>query len=126
MSKRENVNPETFIIDKEKDEASKNKWQMPLKTTGFTTNGIAINVKAFECYCMVDIQKTSTRFWVKMNLQGYAFNPWGFDNEKEYIQTMGKFKWQFKQITEAGFRNYLKFLTTGNQSYLRIAQRDIS
>lgn len=126
MSKREKVNLDMFIVDKEKEKASKDQWVMPTITTGFTTDGKKIDVKDFKCYCMVDVQEKSTRFWVKINTRGLAFNHLGYDDTKEYLQTMGKFKWQFMQVSETCFRNYLKFLRTGNQSYLRIAQREIS
>ena len=115
--------------------------QLPEVTTGFTVDGNEIDIESYDCYCMIDVAKEKTkekqpnkverpkrdpRFWIKVNTNGAPFDPWSSAKSKEYVSAMGKNQWQFYKVSEACFRNYLKFITTHNSVYLRTAHRGIS
>ena len=104
----------------------KNVEELPEVTTGFTVDGKKIDVEDYDCYCMIDIRNRGPLFWIKVNTSGFPFDPWGLSSSKEYVPAMGKDQWKFHKVSEACFRNYLKFITTHNHIYFRTAHRGIS
>ena len=70
--------------------------------------------------------KTANRFMVKVGQNGRLFNPYGLYSEgMETKQRVGRPTWKFITTNESNFRNYVKFLTTKNEVFLKNAEREI-
>lgn len=64
-------------------------------------------------------------YWVKINKRGLLYNPLGIYNlaiEKR-VKRNSKDNWVFRKVSEDVFANYIEFLKTKNESYLRMAER---
>ena len=70
--------------------------------------------------------QTPNRFMVKVGQNGRLFNPYGLYSEgMETKQRVGRPTWKFVTTNENNFKNYVKFLTTKNEIFLKNAEREI-
>ena len=70
--------------------------------------------------------QTPNRFMVKVGQNGRLFNPYGLYSEgMEPKQRVGRPTWKFITTNENNFKNYVKFLTTKNEIFLKNAEREI-
>ena len=70
--------------------------------------------------------QTPNRFMVKVGQNGRLFNPYGLYSEgMETKQRVGRPTWKFVTTNQNNFKNYVKFLTTKNEIFLKNAEREI-
>ena len=70
--------------------------------------------------------KHQNRYLVKLGENGRLFNPYGLYSEgMETKQRVGRPTWKFVTTNENNFKNYVKFLTTKNEIFLKNAEREI-
>lgn len=107
----------------------------PAKTesAGYSDYGNTVEISSSECYAKEifdpDTQKKS--FFVRQASSGHDaghfLNPrspfYNDGNEKRTEAKMGKRMFEFVRVTEEKFNHYIRFLQTGNQAWLRIAER---
>ena len=64
--------------------------------------------------------QTPNRFMVKVGQNGRLFNPYGLYSEgMETKQRVGRPTWKFLTTNQNNFKNYVKFLTTKNEIFLK-------
>jgi hypothetical protein len=70
--------------------------------------------------------KHQKRFLVKLGENGKLFNPYGpFSEGMETKQRVGRPTWKFINTTENNFNQYITFLKTKNEVFLKNAEREI-
>jgi len=70
--------------------------------------------------------KHNSRFLVKLGENGKLFNPYGpFSEGMETKQRVGRPTWKFINTTKANFDQYVTFLKTKNEVFLKNAEREI-
>ena len=70
--------------------------------------------------------KHQKRFLVKLGENGKLFNPYGpFSEGMETKQRAGRPTWKFINTTENNFNQYITFLKTKNEVFLKNAEREI-
>ena len=70
--------------------------------------------------------QTPNRFMVKVGQNGRLFNPYGlYSEDMETKQRVGRPTWKFITTNENNFKNYVKFLTTKYEIFLKNAEREI-
>lgn len=70
--------------------------------------------------------KHQKRFLVKLGENGKLFNPYGpFSEGMETKQRVGRPTWKFVNTTESNFKQYITFLKTKNEVFLKNAEREI-
>jgi len=70
--------------------------------------------------------KHQKRFLVKLGENGKLFNPYGpFSEGMETKQRVGRPTWKFINTTENNFKQYITFLKTKNEVFLKNAEREI-
>ena len=75
---------------------------------------------------IVGVQKT--RYFVKMNSSGKILNPIGLYSESTHnkqLRHTGAAEWQYAEVNEKVFTNYLNFLKSRNNAWLLNAEREI-
>ena len=86
-----------------------------------------------NCYAKEILIKTSSgtirnKYYVKVGLDGFIFDPWGVFSEGtqgNYAKGQGKSEWSFKQVNYECFQSYSKFLQSRNKAWLTTAEREI-
>jgi len=70
--------------------------------------------------------KHQSRYLVKLGENGKLFNPYGpFSEGMETKQRVGRPTWKFINTTKANFDQYVTFLKTKNEVFLKNAEREI-
>lgn len=72
-------------------------------------------------------KEIKNKYYVKSNLQGFLFDPWGLFSEGtqgDYARGYGKSAWSFKEVPEKCFDFYVKFLQSKNQAWFKNAERE--
>ena len=70
--------------------------------------------------------KHNSRYLVKLGENGRLFNPYGpFSEGMETKQRVGRPTWKFINTTKANFDQYVTFLKTKNEVFLKNAEREI-
>jgi hypothetical protein len=70
--------------------------------------------------------KHNHRYMVKIGENGKLFNPYGLYSEgMETKQRVGRPTWKFVNTTKANFDQYVIFLKTKNEAFLKKAEREI-
>ena len=70
--------------------------------------------------------KHNNRYLVKLGENGKLFNPYGLYSEgMETKQRVGRPTWKFINTTENNFKQYITFLKTKNEVFLKNAEREI-
>lgn len=70
--------------------------------------------------------KSHTTLYVKVGENGKLFNPYGlFSEGMEKKQRVGRPTWKFRSVSRAIFNNYVRFLSTRNETFLRNAEREM-
>lgn len=67
------------------------------------------------------------RYYVKRSKTGRLFNPLGLFDENQQLKQMrhaSKPQWEMKMTNQKVFSNYIEFLKTRNEAYLRNAERE--
>lgn len=108
------------------------------RVTGYTISDSSDTTKEIDpsnknCYAKKTIlktgdNKTRNKYFVKVGVDGYIFNPWGMYSEGtqgRYEKGYGKSKWSFSEVSEQCFNFYIKFLQSRSKSWLTHANREI-
>lgn len=70
------------------------------------------------------------KFATAGSASGKMLNPWGPNyqpgDEFKFETQMGRKKYEFRQVGEEIFHNYIQFLRTRNERYILIAEREIN
>jgi len=70
--------------------------------------------------------KHNRRYLVKLGENGKLFNPYGpFSEGMETKQRVGRPTWKFINTTKTNFDQYINFLKTKNEVFLKNAEREI-
>ena len=70
--------------------------------------------------------KHQSRYLVKLGENGKLFNPYGLYSEgMETKQRVGRPTWKFINTTKNNFEQYITFLKTKNEVFLKNAEREI-
>ena len=70
--------------------------------------------------------RRNSRYLVKLGENGRLFNPYGpFSEGMETKQRVGRPTWKFINTTKANFDQYVTFLKTKNEVFLKNAEREI-
>jgi len=70
--------------------------------------------------------KHQNRYLVKLGENGKLFNPYGLYSEgMETKQRVGRPTWKFINTTKNNFEQYITFLKTKNEVFLKNAEREI-
>lgn len=65
-------------------------------------------------------------FFVKIGDHGKLFNPYNLLSVgSERKQSMGRSLWRMKRVTQEVFNDYVNFLRTKNELYIRLAERKL-
>jgi len=68
-------------------------------------------------------------YYIRMNSHGDVSDPWGLYQDSQSNSRMASHKgvaeYEFRRVHERAFIIYLRYLTTRNNSLLRICERDI-
>lgn len=99
---------------------------------GFDTSGDYTDQPDDVCCKRVQTER-SIRYYIKFCTMGTEtgrmMNPVGMYFRKDQIATAdprtGRHRYEFRLVAEGAFRDYLKFLSTKNESYLRNAERQV-
>lgn len=102
-----------------------------LKTIGFTLEGEETIPDSDNCFCKQTQNLTtgSKKSYIKRGTfgpeGGKLYNPWSvFGVKNDHMkQREGRVAFVFKQVPELAFKQYLEFLKTRNEAFLRNAQR---
>lgn len=66
------------------------------------------------------------KLFIKIGENGRVFNPYGLYTEgMETKQRVGRPTWKFRSVNRDCFNNYVTFLRTKNEVFLRHAERDL-
>lgn len=66
------------------------------------------------------------RYLVKISEHGRLFNPYGLYSEgMETKKRVGRPTWKFRSTTKECFNNYITFLRTKNEIFLKHAEREL-
>lgn len=69
---------------------------------------------------------TDGTYWVKIGQNGRLFNPYGlFSEGMETKQRVGRSTWKFRSVSSNIFNQYVRFLSTRNESFLHNAEREM-
>jgi len=70
--------------------------------------------------------KHQQRYLVKLGENGKLFNPYGLYSEgMETKQRVGRPTWKFMNTTKSNFNQYINFLKTKNELFLKNAEREM-
>lgn len=70
--------------------------------------------------------KSNNAYYVKVAENGKLFNPYGMYSEgMERKQRVGRPTWKFRSTNKQIFNNYVRFLGTKNETFLRNAEREM-
>jgi hypothetical protein len=80
----------------------------------------------------IEYENGSQEFFVKFATTGpgvgQILNPWGKyyveGDELKYENQYGRFRYEYRKVTEDSFNKYLQFLRTRNEKYILQAQRE--
>lgn len=102
-----------------------------LVTTGFTTDAEECKPDSDNCFCKQTVNKTTgtKRFYVKRAAfgpeGGKLYNPWSvFGVKNDHLkQRDGRAAYSLKPVSQVSFYQYVEFLKTRNEAFLRSAER---
>jgi len=91
-----------------------------------------IDTKSVDCYAKVvyipiEDGGPLEKYFVKIGLSGFIFDPWGIFSEGTQAKDakhFGRLAWEFKRVSKQCFENYIMYLTTRNKAYLNLAERE--
>lgn len=69
---------------------------------------------------------SSNTYWVKVGENGRLFNPYGLYSEgMERKKRVGRSTWKFRSVNANIFNQYVRFLTSKNETFLHNAEREM-
>lgn len=70
-------------------------------------------------------EKIRIHYYIRCDEHGNFFDPWGMGTGDQYkvIAYKGRRLYEYLEVKEPAFYNYLRFLETRNKNWLRSAQR---
>ena len=106
--------------------ASGNKGIVAMTPAGSQQADAPMDLQKAKEHPYIHAIQTANRFMVKVGQNGRLFNPYGLYSEgMETKQRVGRPTWKFVTTNESNFKNYVKFLTTKNEVFLKNAEREI-
>jgi len=126
-----------FIMNKDKDDKS---YTLASDANGdivYTMSGkhgqktgeyyvMDISVEDAKTSAHAHAIKSNNKLLVKVGENGRLFNPYGlFSEGMENKQKVGRPTWKFRTTTRSVFNNYVRFLATRNETFLRTAEREM-
>ncbi len=101
----------------------------PSYITGSSLKGETVDPELYRCYAkVVKTPKDVIRYYIKA-CKGYFFSPnngnqWGKEDAKRVDGATGRPAWEFIKVNKTTFDLYLRFLKTGNEVHLELANRE--
>lgn len=132
------ADPSTFLAPARKKtevELPEQSEAAEVETVGYTSSANpnlpcpTCKVESDECYAKKVVLANRTKYYVKIGTSGYMYDPWNSFNEgmqNRAARLHGKKAWEFREVSEASFEFYIKFLRTRNKTYKLHAERNLS
>jgi hypothetical protein len=101
-------------------------------TIGYGLHGKEVAVNLDKCFAKEITGGTGvTRFYIRVGTVGLEKNKfidpnglfYNAGDEQKFESTRGERRYEFRQVNKEAFELYINFLKTGNQVWLRNAQR---